>query len=276
VRYFCQLIIVIYQKKLTGPVPNVTNLRLNSKHEARNPKQIQNSNVQNSKQKFREVKFRGQASLRSNPDLKEEIAKKLWELYNDAEFELIRNRAIKVLGRMKPQSIIDLLLNRLKDSDPDVRVNAADTLGAMGSPEALTPLLEALHSDTDSYVRGNAADALGAIGSPEALTPLLEALRNDTDSSVRRSAASGLGAIGSMEALPLLFQALNNDKDSDVRGSAAEALGKIGDDTAIQPLKDALEDEEVTKYGTVKVKDKAFEALEKISRRTGKRILSRK
>jgi hypothetical protein len=33
------------------PGTNATNLRLNSKHEARNPKQIQNSNVQNSKQK---------------------------------------------------------------------------------------------------------------------------------------------------------------------------------------------------------------------------------
>ncbi len=32
-------------------VTNATNLRLNSKHEAQNPKQIQNSNVQNSKQK---------------------------------------------------------------------------------------------------------------------------------------------------------------------------------------------------------------------------------
>jgi hypothetical protein len=33
------------------PGTNVTKIRLNSKHEARNTKQIQNSNVQNSKQK---------------------------------------------------------------------------------------------------------------------------------------------------------------------------------------------------------------------------------
>jgi hypothetical protein len=38
------------------PVPTVTNLRLNSKHEIRNPKQIQNSNVQNSKQELPRIK----------------------------------------------------------------------------------------------------------------------------------------------------------------------------------------------------------------------------
>ncbi|NIM14196.1 MAG: NACHT domain-containing protein [Candidatus Aminicenantes bacterium] len=370
----------------------------------------------------------------TNPDLKEEIVQRLWQLHNDSEFIFIRGRAMGVLRRLKPQSITDLLLYRLKDSDSSVRKSAANTLGAMGSPEALPVLLdalrndedsevrgraanalgdigspeamppllevlrtdtdftirglaaealgvmgspeamptllealrsnsdfqvresaasalgymgspeamptlvEALRSDSDSSVRARAAEALGAMGSPEAMPPLLEALRSDTDSDVRVSAASALGAMGSPEAMPFLLKALRSDTDSFdrfcaayglgamsspealppllealcsdsdsfvrwcvanalgaigspealppllkalrsdedffVRWRAAEALGKIGDDTAIQPLEEALEDD--GEYAGMKVKDKAFEALEKISRRTGKRILSRK
>jgi HEAT repeat protein len=210
----------------------------------------------------------------TNPALKEEITRKLWQLYNDAEFKLIKNRANKVLRRLQPQSIIDLLLNQLKDSDSSVRKSAASALGAMGSLEALPALLEAFRSDTDSDVRWSTAIALGAIGSIEALPSLVQALRIDINPDIRRSAAIALGAIGSPEAIPFLIQALENDKNCDVRGGAAEALGKIGDDTAIQSLEEALEDD--GESAIMKVKDKAFKVLEKISRRTGKRILSRK
>ena len=80
-----------------------------------------------------------------------------------------------------------------------------------------------------------------------------------------------LGALGSAEAIPGLHQALKTDKDSYVRGFAASALGKTGDKMAIPALEKALEDEEYLFPGK-KVKDAAFEALEKIHRRVGRRI----
>lgn len=66
---------------------------------------------------------------------------------------------------------------------------------------------------------------------------------------------------------------MNTDVDRDVRWRAAEAPGKIGNETAIKPLKKALDDEDTGIYFRIKVKDKAFEALEKISKRIGVRIL---
>lgn len=60
------------------------------------------------------------------------------------------------------------------------------------------------------------------------------------------------------------------DEESGVRERAADALGKIGSEKAIKSLKKALEDEGEGALG--KVKDKAFDSLEKISRRTKKRI----
>ncbi|MBE9592466.1 MAG: HEAT repeat domain-containing protein, partial [Proteobacteria bacterium] len=67
-----------------------------------------------------------------------------------------------------------------------------------------------------------------------------------------------------------LINALTTDNESEVRGKAASALGGIGSEKAVEPLKSALKDE-----GTFigeKVKDRAFTALEQISRRIHKRI----
>jgi hypothetical protein len=72
-----------------------------------------------------------------------------------------------------------------------------------------------------------------------------------------------------------------NENEAGVRESAAEALGAIGDDTVTPSLLKALEDEEETNYGKqyhkkvyiMKVKDSAFEALYKISRRLGVRVV---
>ncbi|MBU7026261.1 MAG: HEAT repeat domain-containing protein, partial [Theionarchaea archaeon] len=52
---------------------------------------------------------------------------------------------------------------------------------------------------------------------------------------------------------------------------AADALGRIGSEKAVDPLKSALKDESEGILG--KVKDKAFESLERISRKSKKRIL---
>ena len=90
------------------------------------------------------------------------------------------------------------------------------------------------------------------------------------ESDVRGKAAYTLRRIGSEKAIQPLIKALTMAKESNVRGSAANALGRIGSEKAIEPLKNALKDEG-ERFGR-KVKDAAFASLEKISRRTKKRI----
>jgi HEAT repeat protein len=231
------------------------------------------------------------------PDLKEEIIQKLWSLYNDSEFELLRKRALEVLALVRPRRIIDYLIQQLNDENSVVRGRASKALGAIGSIEAIPVLIQTLQWDKDSLVRGDAAYALGTIGSqevittliqemktdidyirlrtaealavigsPEAIPVLIQALESDKNSQVRNNAAYALGTLSNPEPIPVLIKALKTDKSSNVRGSAAKALGKIGKETTIQPLKKALNDNEKI------VKNKAFEALEKISKRVGVRI----
>lgn len=172
--------------------------------------------------------------------LEEKIVRDLWNLYNKAEFQLLKDKAIAVLSRLNPPNIMAILVEQLTDKEAHVRRNAAETLGAMGSAEVLPALIMVLVKDKESKIRGQAAAALGKIGGSAAIPPLITGLNIDEDSEVRRSAAEALGLIGNPEALPALIKSLTMDKDTTVRGGAAEALGEIGCATAVAPLMEAL------------------------------------
>ncbi len=220
----------------------------------------------------------------------------------------VRWRIAKSLGRggsNDANNVRDILIEVLAtDKDKEVRESAAEALGLIGGAESITALIQALSSDEDADVRGSAAYALGFIKSAEALPVLIKALITDINGEVRGRAAYALGRIknieavpylaavfnahkeslirgnatyaigeiGGVEAIPFLIQVLTFDKDSYVRYRAAEVLGSIGNIMSIEPLKTALKDD--GNYYGWKVKDKAFEALEKISRRLQVKILS--
>jgi HEAT repeat protein len=175
----------------------------------------------------------------TDPALKEQISCELYELYKTGMFELLNNSAIEVLGRIKPDKIINDLISDLTTDDSSVRGSAADSLGRIGSEKAIKPLLKALNDE--SYVGWRATYALGRIGSEKAIEPLLKAL-NDENGFVRRRTTYALGRIGSEKAIEPLLKALN-DENGFVRGSAAEALGSIGSEKAIKPLIKVLTDE---------------------------------
>ena len=168
--------------------------------------------------------------------LKKEITCKLLELYKNAKFASIKEKAIQILSLIKPENIINSLIDDLASKDIFVRANAAEKLGRIGSEKSIDPLLIALTKDNDKSVQGIAAYALGKIGSKKALDQLLNTLKKDENRDVRGNAVWALGMIGSENALDPLLIALAKDKDSDVRGSAAYALGMIGSEKALDPL----------------------------------------
>lgn len=182
----------------------------------------------------------------TNPLLKEEIVRTLWLLYNNGEYQLLKEKAIDVLARLKPSSIIDVLADQLTDKEFHIRRLAVETLGLIGNVEALPALIMVLVKDKESKIRCHAAEALGQIGGPEVIHPLINALNIDEEDEVRRSAAEALGLIGNPEAIPALIQALTMDKAGMVRGGAAEALGKIGGNVVLLPLIQALTNEKDT------------------------------
>jgi HEAT repeat protein len=173
--------------------------------------------------------------------VKEEIVNDLWHLYENEKPLFLGQRAMSILALIKPDSIVNLLIENLGDEDRYVRGRAAEALGKIGSEKVVDSLVEALQ-DESSSVRGSAAEALGKIGSEKAVPFLIEALQ-DESSSVRGSAAEALGKIGSEKAVPFLIEALK-DEDSDVRRRAAEALGKTKSEKAVPFLVEALKDED--------------------------------
>jgi len=169
----------------------------------------------------------------TEPSLREEIVNELWSLYQTAEIPSLREKAIEVLASIKPENIIDSLIEEFRAKKRYDREEAAYALGRIGSQQAIESLIKLL-TDERSSVRGKAAYALGRIGSQQAIESLIKLL-TDERSSVRGSAAYALGRIGNRKAIEPLIKLLTDER-SNVRGSAITALGKIGGQKAIGPL----------------------------------------
>jgi HEAT repeat protein len=123
---------------------------------------------------------------------------------------------------------VDYWVEKLKDPDPSVRVQASATLASQ-DPDRLERVLPALVEamrDSEPQVRANIALALGIKKDPRPLEPLTTALR-DRDMRVRQNAVKSLGVLGNRAAVPPLMEVVRNDPKWLVRSEAAKALGEI-------------------------------------------------
>ncbi len=130
-------------------------------------------------------------------------------------------------------SAAPLLVEALKDPDPDIRAAAAGGLKKMGADArvALPALLQALN-DKNTYVVAWSVEALGNIGAEaKEAVPELIRLLHPVQEYPRRAAAEALGKMGpdAKAAIPALLEALE-DKDLYLPFNAARALVKIGAD----------------------------------------------
>ena len=184
---------------------------------------------------------------------------------------IVRKEATRALKYVGDQRAVPALIKSLEYEDwhskfsvlGTVRANAAEALGKIQSRDAVTPLIERL-DDSDSEVRWKAAEALGKIGDYKALEPLIYAL-NDTDGDVRKQASRSLGELDDPIAVDALIEALS-DMDWPVRKNAATSLGRIGDERALKPLLKALDDKDIDVRrhaigALVKMKSKAVKPL---------------
>lgn len=155
--------------------------------------------------------------------------------------EVLRERAVRTLGRMREPSTLKVMVEALHDIHPLVRKAAAWSLGETRRRKAVEPLIEALR-DPDEEVRREAAEALVRIGTP-AMQPLVSALR-EGDAEVRKKVAEVIGMFySSPETEPLVHAfILSALKDGDAwsRTRMATLLGEIGDGWAVKPLIEAL------------------------------------
>ncbi len=118
------------------------------------------------------------------------------------------------LVRPSPLSLLD-------DPDPGIRIEAVDSLGALGGDDAITGLGYAM-SDEDPTVRAIAIEVLAELGDDAAVGTMALAL-NDDKPEIRELAVLELSDVGT-DAAHLLMRRFLADSDRHVRDVAMEEL----------------------------------------------------
>ena len=185
-------------------------------------------------------------------DIREEIA--LRNLANALNPE-VREQAAEVLGGIGSDGAIEALAHSLfNDLEESVRAVSTRSMASLN----LELLVEILQEHPEPIMREAAAISLGRKGDPKALSPLGNTLVNRPDSNegVREAAASALGDLLMPEAVEPLSQALDTDESPEVRKASAAALGALGEGSSASLLEQALASD-----SEVDVREASAEAL---------------
>jgi HEAT repeat protein len=140
-----------------------------------------------------------------------------------------RNAALDALTRGGRRSV-PALVKALADSDPEVVMFSAATLGKTRDPSAVPHLVHLLrHADIN--VAQAAIESLGQLRAASAINALADMLGGDP--WLRFAVVHTLGEIGHPRSVKTLLGVLT---DPEMRDSAIDALGKIGAPAAIAEL----------------------------------------
>ncbi|HEY0250085.1 MAG TPA: HEAT repeat domain-containing protein [Kofleriaceae bacterium] len=129
-----------------------------------------------------------------------------------------------VEGETEKRRAVDALVVALEDARPEVRAEAASSLGQLGELGPVPALIKRL-DDGAAPVRQNAAIALGTLRAVDGFEPLAEKLATGP-ADLRFQAATSLAEIDPLRSFPEILKALD-DKDPQVVGAAALSIGAI-------------------------------------------------
>jgi HEAT repeat protein len=138
----------------------------------------------------------------------------------------LRSAACAVAGALPDARAVPALGRALVDTEPVVRVAAADALGAYaGNGDAVSALLRKL-DDASPNARRSVVQSLGRLGDERAVLPLVGKAQ-DSVPEVRQAVARALGDLGDAHATQALELQLRDDTLVEVRVEALSALGKL-------------------------------------------------
>ncbi|KAK3083627.1 hypothetical protein FSP39_000492, partial [Pinctada imbricata] len=143
----------------------------------------------------------------------EDIVRPLWVRIQDQAREsyamrevfsvesTMRAKAIENLGKYKSATVVDALLDLVRDKDVNIQAVAIISLARTGASDinTITSFLKALNSK-DRIVREAACLALGHVKATRAIDILVDLWRNDIISNVREAALVALQNIGGEKA----------------------------------------------------------------------------
>jgi hypothetical protein len=155
----------------------------------------------------------------------------------------IRKTAVAWLGDAGDKKALEPLIEVLKDENTSVSFAAVNALEKIGDERAIEPLrcyFERCHS----YQRKHVADAIGAIDRTaiEPYVVMLEEAENERGYALdvlekARKAITELEKIGNERALDfLIHHFLNEEHSSIATGDIARYLGRVGNEKAIEAL----------------------------------------
>lgn len=163
------------------------------------------------------------------------------EVIQDKSNQLARVHAIvglSQLARMDDMVFADALVPLLKDSDPEIKAQAAKWIGDIKYNKAGSELIAGL-KDENPRVRFFSAEALGRTANTDAVQPLVTLLEqnNDQDAYIRHAASLALSRIGKVEVLA----ALSSHTSKAVRMGAVLALRRLESAELVRFLSDSDE-----------------------------------
>jgi len=146
--------------------------------------------------------------------------------------EEIVNLATEGFQEIGPESL-HWLHDALHNPSPNIRSNAARTLGLMGS-RGSTPYLLDMLQDEDAAVRATACEALGRIGDKISIEPLVLMIQDNVE-KVQDQAPAAIARFGKKATVPLL-NALTRERDKFALRAFLKCLGRIGDPKSVSAL----------------------------------------
>jgi HEAT repeat protein len=185
------------------------------------------------------------------------------ELVKFIKSEKLPSASISLLGELKDQRCLPVLIDIIKNKESPARYVAINVIGNFDDKNITGVLLEILNNLNEHLgMRDHAARAIGKLGDANAVEPLINILMNKKEhKDVRSGVTVALGAIRDKRAVGSLINILkDSNEDVWLRVAAVSALGDIGDARAVEPIEDA------TKDPSVYVKNAAQNALSKFKK----------
>jgi RNA polymerase sigma factor (sigma-70 family) len=148
------------------------------------------------------------------------------ELFKTTKDPDARWMALRILGSLRYERAIPLLLESLSDPHHYVRSNAARALGDMQVVAAGKPMIEMLKNETNGGVIQQTSGALSHLHCTDAV-PALKSVANHEDVQTRMWVLQAIGGLGGKADVGFLARYLLDDASSSVQSSAAQAIEQI-------------------------------------------------
>lgn len=165
----------------------------------------------------------------------------LHKLIKDGD-EVDRCYAIRSLATINDQHSTTLLIDRLRDDDIDVCVDAAEALGKLGGEGASEKLLESLLNDPEGEVKTACIRALAELGDRNTIPHFVSMAEQRPDSlgydanewdawwDIQLEAIKALGIMQANEAVPAFKRIFEQDDYLDIENELYRALVQMGHD----------------------------------------------